>query len=123
MAKSLYSQIFSFCVQVVGDVLRIRQILTNLIRFLQKVLNYLHNDKFWFLIVQTFCSNAIKFTHEGNVGIKLQVISEPSFASDNALNADTEEQEQNGLSETLVWICCDVYDTGIGIPGKQAIHK
>ncbi|KAL1221564.1 Histidine kinase 5 [Cardamine amara subsp. amara] len=75
-------------IEVVGDVLRIRQILTNLI------------------------SNAIKFTHEGKVGIKLQVISEPSFASHNALTA----QEQNGLTETSVWICCDVYDTGIGIP-------
>ncbi|KAL1209003.1 Histidine kinase 5 [Cardamine amara subsp. amara] len=79
-------------IEVVGDVLRIRQILTNLI------------------------SNAIKFTHEGKVGIKLQVISEPSFASHNALTADNEEQEQNGLTETSVWICCDVYDTGIGIP-------
>ncbi|XP_056846892.1 histidine kinase 5-like [Raphanus sativus] len=65
---------------VVGDVLRIRQILTNLI------------------------SNAIKFTHQGKVGIKLKVVSEPSFATD---------KEQN---ETSVWICCDVYDTGIGIP-------
>ncbi|KAF8115821.1 hypothetical protein N665_0025s0268 [Sinapis alba] len=65
---------------VVGDVLRIRQILTNLI------------------------SNAIKFTHQGKVGIKLKVISVPSFAS---------EEQQN---ETSVWICCDVYDTGIGIP-------
>ncbi|CDY40112.1 BnaC02g00180D [Brassica napus] len=75
---------------VVGDVLRIRQILTNLI------------------------SNAIKFTHQGKVGIKLKVIPEPSFASDNTHKADAEEQ--NGLAETSVWICCDVYDTGIGIP-------
>ncbi|KAJ0233960.1 Histidine kinase 5 [Hirschfeldia incana] len=75
---------------VVGDVLRIRQILTNLI------------------------SNAIKFTHQGKVGIKLKVIPEPSFASDNTLKADAEEQ--NGLAETSVWIRCDVYDTGIGIP-------
>ncbi|XP_048626240.1 histidine kinase 5-like [Brassica napus] len=77
---------------VVGDVLRIRQILTNLI------------------------SNAIKFTHQGKVGIKLKVIPEPSFANGLELNADAEEQ--NGLTETetSVWIRCDVYDTGIGIP-------
>ena len=72
---------------MVGDVLRIRQILTNLI------------------------SNAIKFTHQGKVGIKLKVISEPSFASDKELN------------ESSVWICCDVYDTGIGIPGKKDLFK
>lgn len=94
--KSLSSNFFLH-VQVVGDVLRIRQILTNLI------------------------SNAIKFTHQGKVGIKLKVIPEPSFASDNTLNADA--QEQNGMAETSVWIRCDVYDTGIGIPGKQGTSK
>ncbi|KAG5048336.1 hypothetical protein JHK85_009439 [Glycine max] len=140
-------------IEVIGDVLRMRQILTNLI------------------------SNAIKFTHEGKVGINLYVVSEPTFAkaeciqkmtsshstisvngvkeekylskpqsdsdrnlldgcqkhddhpsqnhafheecrspvkSECSMNGDTEEQPNS--AETTVWIRCDVYDTGIGIP-------
>ncbi|KAJ4952839.1 hypothetical protein NE237_029671 [Protea cynaroides] len=138
-------------VEVMGDVLRIRQILTNLI------------------------SNAIKFTQEGKVGIRLYVVPEPSSGreegnqqiadqspvSANRLNdedpcspsqsirnekssccqthgegldqnstfsdgpklkksvpTDGEVQNQPHSEETTVWICCDVYDTGIGIPEK-----
>ncbi|BAT82418.1 hypothetical protein LR48_Vigan07g247500 [Vigna angularis] len=141
-------------IEVIGDVLRIRQILTNLV------------------------SNAVKFTHEGKVGINLYVVSEPPFTkaeghqkmtidqstnsangvkeekrastprsssdknchdgqkqndhpsqnhlfndecrssveSECSMNGDTEEQTHS--TETTVWIRCDVYDTGIGIPEK-----
>jgi signal transduction histidine kinase len=97
------------------------------------------------------CSNAIKFTHEGKVGINLYVVQEPTFTkaesiqkitsghstiplnvvkeekygfnddcrspvkSECSMNGDTDDQHSS--NETTVWICCDVYDTGIGIPG------
>lgn len=35
--------------------------------------------------------------------------------SECSMNGDTEEQPYS--AETTVWIRCDVYDTGIGIPG------
>ncbi|KAK6158727.1 hypothetical protein DH2020_006041 [Rehmannia glutinosa] len=135
--------------EVIGDVLRIRQILTNLV------------------------SNAIKFTHEGKVGIKLYVAPEPcnvikqdsqkvssdqstdsaitrkdlslsqseGYKKDNYGRIDEEgacdNNESNNVpngpvrngapmeedkvshpntEESVVWIRCDVYDTGIGIP-------
>ncbi|KAK4389021.1 Histidine kinase [Sesamum angolense] len=100
-------------VEVIGDVLRIRQILTN------------------------FVSNAIKFTHEGKVGIKLYVVPEPhsltkqdsqKMSSDQTTDSATTGKELSipameedkvshpNAEEPVVWIRCDVYDTGIGIP-------
>ncbi|KAL8053484.1 hypothetical protein ABFX02_05G075400 [Erythranthe guttata] len=102
-------------VEVIGDVLRIRQIFTNLV------------------------SNAVKFTHEGKVGINLYIVRDPRTiikqdsqdqwnASDNNTKDDHNKIFESGVSmdqekdshinseESVVWIRCDVYDTGIGIP-------
>lgn len=126
-----------------------------------------------FSLFPTLCSNAIKFTHEGKVGIKIYVVPEPSSgngegSADQSTNSENRQKEQefkstsqtschtNGFHgqqhgegpyhnctlndeprtpsrsgcsmvegqeehlhpvETTVWIRCDVYDTGIGIPG------
>ncbi|KAJ9549482.1 hypothetical protein OSB04_022025 [Centaurea solstitialis] len=93
--------------EVIGDVLRIRQILTNLI------------------------SNAIKFTHEGKVEINLYVIANPypegrqeptinmndsSVSTKTGVLLDGDEENELQSHETVVWIRCDVKDTGIGIP-------
>uniref|UniRef100_A0A6N2KEI0 histidine kinase n=1 Tax=Salix viminalis TaxID=40686 RepID=A0A6N2KEI0_SALVM len=143
-------------IEVIGDVLRIRQILTNLI------------------------TNAIKFTHEGKVGINLYVVPDPCngnaegnhqkssgdqsttnelkedkpklssqsstdrkgfhskkysegpypnhFPGDgtqtpvkNGNTTDGDEGEEPRVPGTTVWLCCDVFDTGIGIPGTEWI--
>ncbi|KAL8536841.1 hypothetical protein ACS0TY_012133 [Phlomoides rotata] len=79
-------------VEVIGDVLRIRQILTNLV------------------------SNAIKFTHEGKVGINLYVVPDHSKDSRRVSSDGSSDSGNTREEERIMWIHCDVYDTGIGIP-------
>lgn len=85
-----------------------------------------------------FHSNAIKFTHEGKVGVRLYVVTEPPSITEHG--SPKLLPDQNGTygddmpdcvpstpvktgvhmeekDESVVWIVCDVYDTGIGIPG------
>ena len=106
-----------------------------------------------------FCSNAIKFTHEGKVGKNLYVVPEPSDVNErgsekksrdqSTLSANTndnghadnspsyEEPELNNMScdqngdqmdqdkesrtKAEERVRCDVYDTGIGIPGTFSV--
>lgn len=42
---------------------------------------------------------------------------EPQTPVKNGNTMDGEKKEEPQLPETTVWLRCDVYDTGIGIPG------
>lgn len=110
-------------------------------------------------------SNAVKFTHEGKVGVKLKLLSEQypacSNGHDEILPAEnfsssltkansmksqscsnegifcgSEDKEDNAIAsesaslvseekhqpcEKIVLLHCDVYDTGIGIPGDSKL--
>ncbi|CAK8541718.1 unnamed protein product [Lathyrus sativus] len=64
-------------IEVTGDVLRIRKILTNLV------------------------SNVIKFTHQGKVGIKLYVVPEPPFTKSEEFH-QTATKDQSTVSSNVL---------------------
>ena len=111
------------------------------------------------------CSNAVRFTHDGKVGINVHLVdkqqvgceienvqlpvrahpacpitiaTENSAASPRNCDKDTlqcsnrEDAFPDGIASNetcrkyhegeLVWLRCDVYDTGIGIPGSPDIY-
>lgn len=71
-------------------------------------------EPFFIKFYLVFCSNAVKFTHEGKVKINLYIIPDPCSESQQKSEIDMEESESH---ERVVWIRCDVEDSGIGIPG------
>ncbi|KAE8767257.1 Histidine kinase 5 [Hordeum vulgare] len=120
--------------EVIGDALKIQEILTNLISF----------------------SNAVKFTQDGKVGINLNVVDKQQLEcqiehirphSASPINAETEyypvwpkisdkdtlrcsnreDAHQNGIPSNenstgeAVWLRFDVYDIGIGIAEVIAV--
>lgn len=123
------------------------------------------------LELNLYCSNAIKFTHEGKVGINLRVVPENSrhgvghqsaVSAEEPIEANSSAAPQSSFSpelahiqihgedqysssdggpgtstkmedlidedrekhhhthELIVWLSCDVCDTGIGIPGTSS---
>ncbi|KAM3389966.1 hypothetical protein ACQJBY_011868 [Aegilops geniculata] len=111
--------------EVIADAQKIQEILTNLISF----------------------SNGVKFTHEGKVGINLNIVDKqqleckiehtvntateyyaawPSHSDKDASRcSNREEAHQNGIpsnencTDETVWLRFDVYDTGMGMPDKS----
>lgn len=84
------------------------------------------------------CSNAIKFTHKGKVQINLYVTAGPcsegqqepklntdhsSVSTQNGVLLDKRTENGSHSHETVVWIRCDVKDTGIGIPGTFQVSN
>ncbi|KAG5244488.1 histidine kinase [Salix suchowensis] len=127
-------------IEVIGDVLRIRQILTNLIMGIN------------LYVVSDPCHGKTKGKHqkpsanqsttnelkEGKPTLSSQSSSdrkslnckkygegpypnhlpsnEPQTPVKNGNTMDEDEGEEPEVPGTTVWLCCDVYDTGIGIP-------
>uniref|UniRef100_A0ACD5UEF7 Uncharacterized protein n=1 Tax=Avena sativa TaxID=4498 RepID=A0ACD5UEF7_AVESA len=77
--------------EVMADVQKVQQILTNLITF----------------------SNATQYKQEGKVGINLNILDKQQLRCEIPSNENSLEHHKG----EVIWLRFDVYDTGIGIPG------
>ncbi|KAK1323013.1 Histidine kinase 5 [Acorus calamus] len=108
-------------IEVVGDVLRIRQILTNLVR---KVGIDLH------VVSEPSSGPCQEVTSDNNPSAApdricfqqsshYQISEESPFKKTSQTMPEGNTENHPHPHETTVWIRCDVYDTGIGIPEKS----
>lgn len=74
---------------------------------------------------QSFHNNMHCYLQTDQEGIKENhVINDEPITPKRIVNSLEGDESQSNPQESTVWLCCDVYDTGIGIPGKSLfVHR